>query len=352
MAATLTSAGYTGDVCCSACGEVLEKGTIIPANGSAVTTTSSNIWNDITTTTVKTTTTTTEKTTVTTTTKKTTTTTAADDDDDDSKYDEEAPYIYDDDEKYGWDDIIKEIKNAKSGSKVEVDMNYTTELPSKALSALKGKNVELIMHMDSTFSWVINGMNIESAKSIDMEVVEDSENISVEIIDQVTGDAYSTTLTLTHNGEFGFTAVLRYDAGDPGYYANLYYYNPSKKSASFVTSDKIDDDGYAELTFDHASDYIIVIDEKDHSSRAGIEYDGGDDSSDDSSGDDYEADDGDSGDDVVLGDDLFYDSDDYYTGGEQNPSTGIGFGHVLVGILGVSAFVVRPKNEKRKRKTL
>lgn len=348
IAATATSAGYTGDVCCSACGAILENGTIIPANSSAVTTTttSSPIWNDITTTTTKATTTKATTTTTkvtTTTTRKTTTTTAPEDDYEED--DEEAPYIYDDDEKYGWDDIVKEISSAKSGSEVDVDMNYTTNLPAKALSALKGKNVELVLHMDDYFSWVINGMNIESTKDINMEVIEDSENISIDIIDQVTGDAYSTTLTLTHNGEFGFVAVLRYDTGEPGYYANLYYYNPSKNSASFVISDKIDDDGYAELTFEHASEYIIVIDEKDHSSRAGIEYDGGDD-------DDDTSDDSNSDDVVLDNDDMFYDSDDYYSGGEQNPSTGIGFGHILVGILGVSAFVVRPKNEKRKRKTL
>ena len=326
IAATATTAGYTGDVCCSACGFVLEKGSIIPAGGSSVTTTTNPlIWNDITTTTAKTTTTTTNK-----------TTTAPDDD----KYDEEAPYIYDNDEKYGWDDIIKDINSAKAGGKIEVDMNYTTELPKKTLSALKGKDGDLILHMDSSFAWVINGKTVKSVKDINMEVVEESENISVEIIDQVTGDAYSTTLTLTHNGEFGFEAVLRYDAGEPGYYANLYYYNPSKKSASFVTSDKIDEDGYAELKFDHASEYIIVIDEKDHSNRAGIEYDGGED------------DDDDDRDDAILDDDMFYDEDDYYTGGEKNPSTGIGFGHAVAVALAVSAFIVRPKNEKRKRKTL
>ncbi len=347
IAATATSAGYTGDVCCSDCGSVIEKGSIIPIS-SAVVTTSSNSWNDVTTTTAK------DSTTIVTTTAKTTTTTtktttAADDDDDDSKYDEDAPFIYDDDEKYGWDDIVKEITSAKSGNKVEVDMNYTTQLSSKALSALKGKNVELVLHMDDYFCWVINGMNVTSSKNINMEVLEGEDDISVDIIDQVTGDAYSTTLTLTHSGEFGFTAILRYEAGDPGYYANLYYYNPTKEVATFVTSDKIDSDGYAELAFDHASDYIVVIDEYDHSSRAGIEYDGNDDDTSDDDDADYEEDDGDY--DVVLDEDLFADND-YYTGGEKNPSTGFSFGHVLVGILGVSAFAVRPKNEKRKRKVL
>ena len=79
--------------------------------------------------------------------------------------------------------------------------------------------LELVLHMDDYFSWVINGMNIESAKDINMEVVEGEDNIEAEIIDQVTGDAYSTTITLTHNGEFGFTAV----GIDDGYVTQVGY---------------------------------------------------------------------------------------------------------------------------------
>lgn len=345
IAATPSAAGYTGDVCCSACGAVIEKGVIIPPNEAAVTTTSSDKWNDVTTTTSK---------------KPGSTTT-------DSK-DEIQPFIYKNEKKYGWNDIITDVTDTKIGDTVEVDMNGTSEIPTKVLRALRGKNVDLVLHMNRYFSWVINGMDIQDSTNIDLEVYEGNENISVDLIDQVTGDAYSTTLTLTHNGEFGFSAVLRYEVGSPGYYANLYYYNPGRDTASFVTSDKIDDKGVAELEFDHASEYIIVIDTKDHSGRAENEYNGNDrddddsgyedDDSDNNKGDNsnYEEDDGnddyDDKDDVILDEDLFYDSDDYYTGGEKNPATGLNFGHVLVGILGVSAFIVRPKNEKRSRKAL
>lgn len=342
IAATPSAAGYTGDVCCSACGAVIEKGVIIPPNEAAVTTTSSDKWNDVTTTTSK---------------KPGSTTT-------DSK-DEIQPFIYKNEKKYGWNDIITDVTDTKIGDTVEVDMNGTSEIPTKVLRALRGKNVDLVLHMNRYFSWVVNGMDIQDSTNIDLEVYEGNENISVDLIDQVTGDAYSTTLTLTHNGEFGFSAVLRYEVGSPGYYANLYYYNPGRDTASFVTSDKIDDKGVAELEFDHASEYIIVIDTKDHSGRAENEYNGNDrddddsdyedDDSDNNKGDNsnYEEDDGnDDYDDVILDEDLFYDSDDYYTGGEKNPATGLNFGHVLVGILGVSAFIVRPKNEKRSRKAL
>lgn len=348
IAPTSTVAGYSGDVCCSDCGALLEKGKVLPATTDPAVTTSSNSWNDITTTKKK------DPTSISTTNSNGSTTTTPD---------EEAiqPFIYNNQKKNGWSSIINEISDTKIGDVVEVDMNGTSDIPTSALSSLRGKNVDLVLHMNSYFSWIINGMRIEYSDGIDMEVYEGNENISVDLIDQVTGDALSTTLTLTHNGDFGFKAVLRYEVGSPGYYANLYYYNPSRDSATFVTSDKIDEKGFTELEFNHASEYIIVIDEKDHSKRVDIGYEEDDDDDIDNDDADYEEDDGNAGyedddsdydDDVTLEEDLFTDTDDYYTGGDKNPSTGLGFGHVLVGILGVSAFAVRPKNEKRKRKTL
>ena len=48
---------------------------------------------------------------------------------------------------------------------------------------------------------------------------------------------------------------------DAGLYANLYYYDPKAKELEFVSSAKIDKNGNAELDFNHASDYAIVIDD-------------------------------------------------------------------------------------------
>ena len=50
------------------------------------------------------------------------------------------------------------------------------------------------------------------------------------------------------------------DAQNAGLYANLFYYNEILKDLEFVCADKIDADGTAELTFNHASEYVIVLD--------------------------------------------------------------------------------------------
>lgn len=46
-----------------------------------------------------------------------------------------------------------------------------------------------------------------------------------------------------------------------GLVANLFYYNPAYNALQFICADVIDENGTANLTFTHASDYTIVIDE-------------------------------------------------------------------------------------------
>lgn len=96
--------------------------------------------------------------------------------------------------------------------------------------------------------------------------VSNGSDITVKVINNVTGEHYYITITLEHDGEFGFKAVLTVDMGkeNKGYFANLYYYTEDEKDAEFICSDEIDSDGKADLTFAHASEYIIVVDEYDH----------------------------------------------------------------------------------------
>lgn len=71
-------------------------------------------------------------------------------------------------------------------------------------------------------------------------------------------------ISLGYEGKFGFEAVLsiNLDKKNAGLFANLFYYNTSNGKLEFICADKIADDGTAELTFTHASDYVIVLDTK------------------------------------------------------------------------------------------
>ena len=166
----------------------------------------------------------------------------------------------------GWSNITSEIGKTPSGGSVTIDMNGTTTVPTNGLNAVKGKDVELVLDMGGGITWKINGKDITSVSgSIDLGVKLGTSGIPVEVRNNVTNEKYSTTLHLNHNGNFGFKAVMTVPLRkqDAGLIANLFYYNPSKKTLEFVSSAKIDANGNAELDFNHASDYAIVID--DHS---------------------------------------------------------------------------------------
>lgn len=45
-----------------------------------------------------------------------------------------------------------------------------------------------------------------------------------------------------------------------GYTVSLYYYNEKTGELEFICADEVAVDGMAELTFTHASDYVIVVD--------------------------------------------------------------------------------------------
>ena len=106
--------------------------------------------------------------------------------------------------------------------------------------------------------------DIESVSgSIDLGVKLRTSDITIDVVNNVTSEHYTTTIHLNHSGKFGFRAVMTVPLRkqDAGLYANLYYYDQAKKALEFVSSAKMDANGNAELDFNHASDYAIVIDD-------------------------------------------------------------------------------------------
>lgn len=61
-----------------------------------------------------------------------------------------------------------------------------------------------------------------------------------------------------------FTAGSYHQPGkkNAGLYANLFYFNQQTGELEFICSDEIDAEGNTRLVFTHASDYIVVVDEK------------------------------------------------------------------------------------------
>ncbi len=177
--------------------------------------------------------------------------------------DYDVPFLKDDYGKNGWDAIKTEVENSDEGSTITVDMNGTTTVPKDVFAVIKGKDITIVFEIGNGILWSVNGKSITAGtiSDIDFSVNADTENIPLEIINNVTKERRFIQISLSHSGEFGFTAVLSINLGkdNAGLYAVLYYYNDDLE---YICESEISSDGIAELTFTHASDYLIVIDEK------------------------------------------------------------------------------------------
>ena len=176
----------------------------------------------------------------------------------------EEPFIKGENGKEGWDVIRAEVNQVNDGDTVTVDMNGAAVVPSDVLSEIKGKDVTIVFDMGNGITWSVNGQSItgDAIGDIDFSVKTNTNSIPVDIINNITGERYSKQISLSYDGEFGFTAVLsiNMEAENAGLFANLFYYNENTGEMEFICYDEIAADGTADLTFTHASDYAIVID--------------------------------------------------------------------------------------------
>lgn len=167
--------------------------------------------------------------------------------------------------KTGWDVIRAEEEKAEEGGRIDVDMNGTSLVPGDIFDSIRGRNITVTFDMGDGIIWSVDGKQIltDRAGDIDFSVRTGTDAIPVDIVNNVTGERYSIQLSLAHNGEFGFTAVLFIKLGreSAGLTASLYYYNRSTGELEYVCADNVAEDGTAALAFTHASDYLIVIEE-------------------------------------------------------------------------------------------
>ena len=165
--------------------------------------------------------------------------------------------------KCGWDVIRAEEEKAEEGSVINVDMNGTTVVPGDIFDSIKGRDITITFDMGNGIIWSVDGRSIITDKTggIDFSVKTGVNAIPVDILNNVTGESYSIQISLAHEGEFGFTAVLSINLGkeNAGYTASLYYYNKSTGELEFICANEVAEDGTVLLTFTHASDYVIAL---------------------------------------------------------------------------------------------
>ena len=191
----------------------------------------------------------------------------------DTKSDAKIPFIKNQDSKNGWNVIRTEEEKAEEGSIINVDMNGFAVVPGDIFDSIKGKDITITFDMGNGIIWSVNGKSITTGKAgdIDFSVKTGINAIPVDVVNSITGERYSIQLSLSHEGEFGFTAVLSINLGkdNAGLTANLYYYNESTGELESIYTDTVAEDGTVSLAFTHASDYVVVIDENSMEQETG-----------------------------------------------------------------------------------
>lgn len=162
----------------------------------------------------------------------------------------------------GWDRIEGEVGKASAPAQVFINMNGSTDVPADAFKQCEGRDVTYYFDINDDITWVVNGLSFtQPPQNIDFRVRTDTKNIPSKLINEVADVYPHTELTLEHDGEFGFTAILSLNVGkdNMGMFANLYFYNEDDNSLEFIDSVEVDGSGRASFKFLHASDYTVIL---------------------------------------------------------------------------------------------
>ena len=153
----------------------------------------------------------------------------------------------------------------ESGEKktVSMDMSKTGMIYAQTLQQIKEQGMEVELKVNDKASWFIDGSTIEGDELVDINlgVTFGNSRIPKEKLAILTENEKYVEMSLTHEGEFGFTIVLsiKLEEAQPGQYANLFYYNEEAGDFEFMCATVIGNAGSADFEFSHASDYVIII---------------------------------------------------------------------------------------------
>lgn len=177
-----------------------------------------------------------------------------------------------------WESVMDELGQLQNGNTTTVQLEYGSALPKEILDVIAKKDITLELVVNNTYKWLVDGAELELSSDTIPDLIDfyiGEGTIPQSKLDALEGDPVFD-FSIAHDGEFGFTALLSINLGQElaGKWANIYYYNEDEE-LEFVDSAKIDENGYAEIPFEHASQYALAVDEEKHTaSIAGTVNDG------------------------------------------------------------------------------
>lgn len=164
-----------------------------------------------------------------------------------------------------WKEVAEKLETITEEEELVVAFEEAAEAVVSVdfLEAVKEQAATVVLDLGNGISWVIDGSTITDAAEVNFDVTIDAGEIPEEKITEVAEGKETVKISLAHDGDFGCKPEMKFPAGkeNQGKYANLYYYNPQTGELEFVCAELVAEDGYVTLKFDHASDYVVVIDE-------------------------------------------------------------------------------------------
>ncbi|MBO4395020.1 MAG: hypothetical protein J5819_01570 [Eubacterium sp.] len=150
----------------------------------------------------------------------------------------------------GWSTIENTISSIPDGGSEVINMNGTTQLPSHAIRAIQGHNVNLVLDMGGGIKWTINGQDMDGAGGdVQMGVYLGVSGVPIDVINNLTGSREKMNLMLSRDGGPGFKATLTLPLKKEwsGLVANLFNFNKITNGMDFVSSGVVGADGSTDL---------------------------------------------------------------------------------------------------------
>ena len=158
---------------------------------------------------------------------------------------------------------VEEDSVVETEDAVKITMKHSTMLNKDKLAIVTNTNRNLELVMADNVKWNVDLSGVENVSDInvDMAVTMNQADIPKEVMDTLPQENPIILMSLSHEGPFEFDAKLTVPVNklNVGKYANLYYYNPETSAMEFIAASLVAEDGTAEFTMAHASDYAIVI---------------------------------------------------------------------------------------------
>lgn len=159
-----------------------------------------------------------------------------------------------------WSAIINQINNAKDGDSVTVNMKNETELPTKVLTALKGKNITLVLNM-SKYTWSLKGKDIENIPSdksnynLKISKIEDSR------LSKLANNKDIVILQADNKVNFPFTATIEWniEASQKNNRIYLSRYNEAKNQLEYLGELLTDARDNVKFDFDGNYKYLLTL---------------------------------------------------------------------------------------------